>query len=105
MKKRGQLTILVVVGVLILVGVIIYVVVKNRDGVYVLASDVVPLYENFRNLRISGQTVNKSDSFTTLKTIRELVGGNIDRVIPGHDPDVFTKFREVAPGVVQINPQ
>jgi hypothetical protein len=32
------------------------------------------------------------------------IAGDPKRVIPGHDPDVFTRFGEIKPGVARLGP-
>jgi glyoxylase-like metal-dependent hydrolase (beta-lactamase superfamily II) len=79
-----------------------YVVVRNTDGIRVLASDVGPLYENFKDIVPSGQSVEREDSLAALRNILALTDGNIGRIIPGHEPAVFTKFPQAAPDIVRI---
>lgn len=79
-----------------------YVVVQSPRGRYILASDEAPLYRNVEGPTPSGQTHDAAASLATLRTMRALVGGGIERIVPGHDPLVLTRYTPVAPGVVRI---
>jgi len=83
-----------------------YVVLKNIDGIWILPSDEIPLDENLKNNIISGQTGNTAESEKALQTILFLAHdkeGSIEHVIPSHEPSVFKRFPEKAPGIVQIS--
>ncbi len=79
-----------------------YVVVKNKNGIWVLASDVGGLYENFDGPVASGQTLNPRGSVEALRNIAKLVDNDLSRVVPSHDPEVFERFPQVEPGVALI---
>jgi glyoxylase-like metal-dependent hydrolase (beta-lactamase superfamily II) len=68
-----------------------YVVVENRDAVWVLASDVAPLYANFKRKKVTGQTNDPARTLVVQDTILELVGGNLSRIVPGHEPEIFKR--------------
>ncbi len=79
-----------------------YVIVKSPKGIWVIASDVGGLYENFDGPVSSGQTLNPEASVQALRHIMQLVDNRLDRIVPSHDPKVFTRFPSVKPGVVLI---
>jgi glyoxylase-like metal-dependent hydrolase (beta-lactamase superfamily II) len=60
---------------------------------YVLASDNVYLYENLRSHRASA-TFDPSDQPANLAAQQRMMelAGSADRVVPGHDPAMFTHF-------------
>ena len=60
---------------------------------YVLASDNVYLYENLRSHRASA-TFNPSFEQANIAAQARMIelAGSVDRVVPGHDPAIFTKF-------------
>jgi glyoxylase-like metal-dependent hydrolase (beta-lactamase superfamily II) len=78
-----------------------FVVIRAKQGVLALASDVGPLYENFLGPHPSGQTANQEESEAALQNILK-IAGDVKNIIPGHDPAVFEKYPSVAPGVVRI---
>ncbi|GAB4289780.1 MAG: N-acyl homoserine lactonase family protein [Myxococcota bacterium] len=79
-----------------------FVVLNLTDGIWVLASDVIPLYENLRAKKISGQSGDKAESRLTLEKILSLAGGVEERIIPGHDLEVYKKFQKISPCVVKV---
>ena len=78
-----------------------YVGVRAARGTIVLASDNAYLYENLERRRPIAQTL---DSTANLAAQERMAGmaGDPSRIVPGHDPAVFTRYREVRPGVVRI---
>ena len=79
-----------------------YVVVNEPGGPLVLAGDAAPLYQNVADVHPSGQTRNAEHSTAAIAAMIEVAGGRHERIVPGHDPEVFRRFPEVAPGVVKI---
>ena len=78
-----------------------YVSVKTRAGTIVLASDNMYLYENLdRRVPIS-QTLDASSNLAAQDRMRSLASAT-RLIVPGHDPEVFTRFERVADGVVRI---
>ena len=75
-----------------------YLGVSTAGGVVVLASDNAYLYENLDKRIAIAQTLDEESNLRAQERMKEL--GKI--VVPGHDPLVFTRFREVARGVVRI---
>jgi glyoxylase-like metal-dependent hydrolase (beta-lactamase superfamily II) len=63
------------------------------DPVYVLASDNCYLYENLRSHR-SSATFDPSDEPANIAAQQRMIelAGSADRVVPGHDPAIFTRF-------------
>jgi glyoxylase-like metal-dependent hydrolase (beta-lactamase superfamily II) len=79
-----------------------YVSVDTRDGRVVLASDNAYLFMNLEKKMAIAQTLDAASNLAAQTRMLELAPG---RVIPGHDPDVFTRFPAVGANVVRIAPQ
>ena len=75
-----------------------YLGVSTEGGVVVLASDNAYLYENLDKRIAIAQTLDVESNLRAQDRMKEL--GKV--VVPGHDPLVMTRFKEVAPGVVRI---
>jgi glyoxylase-like metal-dependent hydrolase (beta-lactamase superfamily II) len=67
----------------------------------VIASDNVYLYENLEKHRPIAATWDTVSNLAAQDRMRKLAGSP-SLIVPGHDPAVFTKFTQVAPGVVVI---
>jgi glyoxylase-like metal-dependent hydrolase (beta-lactamase superfamily II) len=80
-----------------------YVGVNTAGGTVVLASDNVYLFRNLELHRPIAQTLDAAANLQAQDRMRTLAA-RTGLVIPGHDPAVFTRFRAVADGVVQIAP-
>ena len=78
-----------------------FVGVTTGAGTVVLASDNVYLYENLEKHVPIAATLDAASNLRAQDRMRELTG-DVKRIVPGHDPAVMTKFKEVAPGVVRI---
>jgi len=79
-----------------------YVGVTTRNGVFVLASDNAYLYKNLDEHIPIAQTLDAQSNLAAQTRMVELAGG-IARVIPGHDPVVFTRFPATGANVVRIH--
>jgi glyoxylase-like metal-dependent hydrolase (beta-lactamase superfamily II) len=66
-----------------------YVVVKTPNGIWVLASDIAPLFANFTRRIPTGQTESPEKTLEIQQTILALTGGDVHRIIPGHEPGVY----------------
>ncbi len=80
-----------------------YVVVHNPDGRWVFAADIGPLRANYEGLAPTGQSSDRAAARVAIETIKAVVGGEIDRIVPGHEPGLFKGARSVdlrAPGLV-----
>lgn len=66
-----------------------YVVVKRKDGLWVIASDVAPLRANFEKQTSTGQTSNETQTLQIQATMLDLAEGDLSRIVPGHDPAVY----------------
>jgi hypothetical protein len=66
------------------------VVVTNPDGPWVLASDIGPLRANFVRRKPTGLSSDPERARAALVTILEWVGDDVSRVIPGHEPALFS---------------
>lgn len=69
-----------------------WVEVATKDGPYVVAGDCVYWYSNIERMwppgYVQGDTWNILAAY---ERIRGLLGGRVDRIIPGHDPEIFTR--------------
>ena len=81
-----------------------YVGVATADGTVVVASDNAYLYRNLEEKRAIAQTLDAASNLAAQQRMVSLAGA-MRRVIPGHDPAVFTRFPAVTPNVVRIVPR
>lgn len=79
-----------------------YVGVRTLEGVVVLASDNLYLYENLDRGVAIAQTFD-ADANLRAQARMKAIAGDPRRIVPGHDPLVFTRFPRVAEGVVVIS--
>jgi glyoxylase-like metal-dependent hydrolase (beta-lactamase superfamily II) len=78
-----------------------FITVNTAAGTVVLASDNMYLYENLdRHVPIAA-TLDAASNLRAQDRMRDLAA-RPELIVPGHDPAVMTRFREVAPGVVRI---
>jgi glyoxylase-like metal-dependent hydrolase (beta-lactamase superfamily II) len=68
-----------------------YVVVRSADRTWVIASDIAPLWANFEQRKTTGRRVVHARILAIQDAMLELTGGDISRVIPGHEPSVFSQ--------------
>lgn len=78
-----------------------YVLIGTGADKVIIASDNSWLYYNLTNLLPIPITFNQKAYLKNLKRMISMVK-NIDLIIPGHDPLVFTKFPKIAEGIVKI---
>lgn len=78
-----------------------YVLVASGSDKVIIASDNTWLYYNLTSLLSIPITFDQNAFIENLKRMKSIVK-NIDLIIPGHDPLVFSKFPKVAEGVVKI---
>ena len=78
-----------------------YVGVATASGTVVIASDNAYLYKNLEEKLAIAQTLDAASNLEAQARMLEIAGSPA-RVIPGHDPEVFSRFPAVAPGVVRI---
>ena len=78
-----------------------YATVATSSGTIVLASDNAYLYENFDRRRPIAQTLDSLSNLAAQERMLRLAG-DLRRVVPGHDPAVFTRFPEPGAGVARI---
>lgn len=79
-----------------------YVSAATRAGTVILASDNAYLYKNIEQGLAIAQTVDAASNVAAQRRMVALAGAR-ERVIPGHDPAVFERFRVIKPGVVRID--
>ena len=80
-----------------------FVGVTTPEGTLILASDNAYLYKNIESGLAIAQTLDAASNVAAQKRMVELAG-NANRVIPGHDPAVFTRFTLVTPNVARLAP-
>jgi len=80
-----------------------FVGVTTPEGQLILASDNAYLYKNLDNGLAIAQTLDAASNVAAQKRMVELAGTR-NRVIPGHDPAVFTRFTLVTPDVARLTP-
>jgi glyoxylase-like metal-dependent hydrolase (beta-lactamase superfamily II) len=81
-----------------------YVSVTTRDGTIIVASDNAYLYKNLEEHLPIAQTLDRAMNLDAQARMLQLAGSPA-RVIPGHDPAVFSRFPTVAPNVVKVAPK
>jgi glyoxylase-like metal-dependent hydrolase (beta-lactamase superfamily II) len=78
-----------------------FVGVTTAQGTIILASDNAYLYKNIDNGLAIAQTLDPASNVAAQKRMVQLAG-NANRVIPGHDPAVLTRFTLVTPNVARL---
>ena len=78
-----------------------YVLVDTGNDKVIIASDNSWLYYNLVNLLPIPLTFDTNAYLQNLKRMRAMVK-NVDLILPGHDPLVFSKFLKVIDNVVKI---
>jgi len=78
-----------------------YVSVQTKNGPVVLASDNVYLYENLDKHLPIVQTFDEKSNLAAQENMRKIVK-DIRFIIPGHDPQVMTRFPKAGENVVKI---
>jgi len=68
-----------------------FVVIKNTDGIWILASDVAPLWANFERNASTGLSSDKKCTLEVQDIMLQLVDADLGRIIPGHEPGIFEK--------------
>ena len=79
-----------------------YVAAPTASGTAVFTSDNVYLYENLEKKAPIAQTLDAASNLRAQDRIRALAS-DPRLIVPGHDPAVFTRFAEIAPGIVRIS--
>lgn len=78
-----------------------YVGVQTKAGTVVLASDNMYLYENIEKHAPIAETLDAASNLRAQDRMKQLAA-RPQLIIPGHDPAVFSRFPNPAPGVAQI---
>lgn len=66
--------------------------VQTKKGTFVLTQDVAYTYENVIDYKPLGLGLDDIDQLLSIHKVNELVGGNVDFIIPGHDKAIFEKY-------------
>jgi glyoxylase-like metal-dependent hydrolase (beta-lactamase superfamily II) len=75
--------------------------VQTPHGTVVLASDNMYLYENFTRHAAIAQTLDAASNLRAQERMGRLAS-NARLIVPGHDPQVFARFRSPGRGVARI---
>ena len=75
------------------------VCVLTQRGWVVVASDASHYYENLQKLRPYPSAHNVENMIESFEKVLKLAGGDIARVIPGHDPIVMQIYPPARPGL------
>ena len=78
-----------------------FVAVNTATGTVVLASDNMYLWENLEKHAPIAQTLDAASNLRAQDRMKELAG-EAKHIIPGHDPAVMTRYKQIAEGVVKI---
>jgi len=78
-----------------------FVAVNTAGGTVVLASDNMYLWENLEKHAPIALTLDAASNLRAQDRMKDLAG-DPKRIVPGHDPAVMTRYREVAPGMVRV---
>jgi glyoxylase-like metal-dependent hydrolase (beta-lactamase superfamily II) len=78
-----------------------FLTVRTVEGTAVIASDNAYLYENLERHLAIAQTLDSVSNLAAQARMLELAS-DPRLVVPGHDPTVFERFKEITPGVVRI---
>jgi glyoxylase-like metal-dependent hydrolase (beta-lactamase superfamily II) len=79
-----------------------YVGVNAKDGIVILASDNMYLYENLDKHVPIAETFDAKSNLAAQDRMRKLAA-KPEFIIPGHDPAEFERFPSVGKGVVKID--
>ncbi len=79
-----------------------YVGVQTTAGTVVLASDNMYLYENLEKHVPIAATLDAASNLRAQDRMRQ-IAARPGLIVPGHDPAVFAKFPNIAPGVAEIH--
>ncbi|HEX3082900.1 MAG TPA: hypothetical protein VHP99_00115, partial [Pyrinomonadaceae bacterium] len=78
-----------------------YVSVRSANGVIVIASDNMYLYENLEKHLPIAQTFDADSNLKAQDRMKQ-IASRPDLIVPGHDPMVFVKFPKPGNGVAKI---
>ena len=78
-----------------------YLSVTTAAGTVVLASDNLYLYENLERRRPIAQTWDSVSNLAAQERMKRLASSE-RLIVPGHDPEVFHRFKGAGPGVAAI---
>jgi N-acyl homoserine lactone hydrolase len=68
------------------------ITVETKKGTYALTQDVAYTYENVIDYKPLGLGLDNVEQLMSIHKVNELVGGNVNFIIPGHDKAVFEKY-------------
>jgi glyoxylase-like metal-dependent hydrolase (beta-lactamase superfamily II) len=75
---------------------------ETASGPLVIASDAVHFHENLTRRLPFPAIVDVAATLDGFRTAAALAGGDVSRVIPGHDPAILTRFPAATPELVGV---
>ncbi len=78
-----------------------FATVETPEGIVVIASDNMYLYENFTKHAPIAQTLDAASNLRAQERMGKLAS-NVRLIVPGHDPLVFVRFPSPGKGVARI---
>jgi glyoxylase-like metal-dependent hydrolase (beta-lactamase superfamily II) len=78
-----------------------FAAVNTAAGTVVLASDNMYLWENLEKHAAIAQTLDAASNLRAQDKMQELAG-DAKHIVPGHDPAVMTRYKQIAEGVVKV---
>lgn len=81
-----------------------YIGVKTAKGTVVLASDNAYMYENIEKHVAIGATFSPADTIANVAAQDRMhhIASDAHLILPGHDPEIFTRFPTPGSGVAKI---
>lgn len=76
--------------------------VQTAAGAVVLASDATHFYANLQEDRPYAIVHSLPDMYAAFDRVRELAGGNDERIVPGHDPLVLERYAAPTPALAGL---
>jgi len=78
-----------------------YVGVRTAKGIVIVASDNLYLYENLEKHAAIAATLDSLSNLRAQDRMRKLASSS-RLIVPGHDPLVFQRYKQVGEGVVRV---
>ncbi|HZS62022.1 MAG TPA: N-acyl homoserine lactonase family protein [Gemmatimonadaceae bacterium] len=82
-----------------------YIGVRTAKGIVVLASDNAYTYENLNKHAPIAQTFSLADTIANVAAQDRMrhIASDPNLIVPGHDPEIFTRFPTPGSGVAKVN--
>ncbi|MDF2647815.1 MAG: N-acyl homoserine lactonase family protein [Paenibacillus sp.] len=69
-----------------------FITVETKKGLFALSQDVVYTYRNAKSYIPNGYGIDNLDMLKALHKVLQTVDGDLSRLVPAHDTEVFSKF-------------